>query len=192
LPAVGVRGNSFTLQGKPWVPRGMWQAWGDDLAATVWHDRGVVAVCSGIDSTVLDDASEAGCALIVELTGGDVATGVLPANLRRLARCPAVALVALPRDTTLTDEARTAARGLILAGVSTPGDRAVPATWECAVWARFEDADELVARMAGISLPIVATQQLRASITLAEARAACDRVQAQLAGRGVWAGYAVC
>ena len=85
---------------------------------------------------------------------------------------------------------RTAARNLLLAQAVDLQAPILRAGWADLVVCRFAPGSDL-SQVAAPNHPALAYRPAGAGQTLAEARRACDRLQAALAGRGEWAGYLV-
>lgn len=180
---LGVSGTKLIYTGKRWVLRGVCH---DEVAAdanlesdlAAWRESDTSLVVSNPSDALCERASRQGVLIVAEL---NLDQGV---QLARLARWPAVAIAILPAGTQLAADQRP--RNLVLAlrrdGEPAPG----------------EGARLIVTKIpaASASPPSreVATIALRKTGPLQSVvagRAACDRLQSDLAPLGDWAGYIV-
>lgn len=192
LRRLGVRGRSFWLDGRRWVPRATVAAGSADLAPAV---RGSVAVATPADD-LLRAADEQGVA-VVALAAEDSFTAE---QIARLAAHPAAMLAivaAWPSDATEVEDVRRAA-GTLQIGLAVDGEAPpfIPdAVAFVAVCLRPGSVPHPAWR-APPSRPLVAWRAEPAAD-----RAACDALQRDLAEWGLaagrerlawdWAGYLV-
>ena len=188
LRSFGVRGRGFVLEGKHWVLRGVMARSTLARLPREWHEAlaAYVAVCPEDDS--LAEASQWGSLSVVELA----ADGESPASrLRAIARFPGVAIAvvrgALPAELRPAD----VAPNLILAQFLGPSDPLVRAPWAQVVFAPADDPRRIAELAATIDVPVVAVRPLVEPLPIADARAACDVLQRDLAPLGQLAGYIV-
>lgn len=208
LRRLGVRGRSFWLDGRRWVPRcGACEATASEVTAAA--DISATAYVVDPDEQLLETADERGAAVIAVLPAG----GALDQALKRMQRWslhPAVMGIVLPLESTAAEVATVAAesRGLrstLLLGGTVRGDLAPvapppgvdflavmlsPASLPDEAWRTPPPVPMLAVRSAGERAPDIAAR-----------RVACDRLQADLAAWGLsretglrtwdWAGYAV-
>lgn len=185
---LGAQGRRLVLEGRTWVvraadarelPRPPLAAWrAADLAMQI--ERPSEAWCS--------EASRLGVTLLAEIAGnGDS----LASDLKRLSRWPAVAMTVVRAEGPLDKSIRHAARNMLLGEHFGPGDDRAPSDWAEVVVCEDPSADRLATRAAAFSLPVLARRCTGRHDDLSGARRECDRLQRDLAGRGVFAGYLV-
>jgi hypothetical protein len=208
---LGVRGRSFWLDGRRWVPRGT----ACDAAAFVGaaaHEAGVAAVVADPTVETCEEADREGVAVIALLgDGGDARSGVERSidSITAWSLHPSVVLVVVPRQWPMERAAAVAAegrrrKGTMLLGVEADGERPPPDQWA-------PDFDCIVVRLGRGRLPHPLWRSGSPSLPLVAWRAdglagpidrrGCDRLQADLAawatGDGArepiadWAGYVV-
>lgn len=204
LRRLGVRGRSFWLDGHRWVPRAVGGAV-EAFTVAAWRGAAAAALLVDPSAAVLARADEEGVTIIA----------VLPADVSlandRVADWsvhPSVALAVAPRGWPADTSAALAAatrnrRGTLLLARAVDGTVPPPPGPEC---------DALVVELAagavpeaawreGRTVPLVACRDDAAAADVAAGRAACDRLQADLAAWGLatgagrlpwdWAGYAI-
>lgn len=207
LRRLGVRGRSFWLDGHRWVPRGVGvRASRADGAGL--RDAGAAAVVDNPDEGFLDWTDGEGVAVIARLPeeppfGAD--TLVAATQLARLARHPSVTIAVVPCSWSMHAvqafaSATRRVRGTLLLARAVDGAEPPPPPAGC---------DALLVELAADALPhaswhddprvplIACRHGSDAGAT--GRRAACDRLQADLAAWGVapadgprrwdWAGY---
>lgn len=163
LRNFGARGQFLYLNGKRWTVRGATMPSGPDLAA--WNDAPLALYCPTLPSDALcQEASRIGVLLVVQAPSIPDAT----AELQRLARHAAVALLVHPPG-QIDLAWQTAAPNVALAGLL--------------------DA-EAIPTLSASDRPIIAFRAADA-VTVEDLRAASDRLQADLASHGDFAGYIV-
>lgn len=179
----------FVLEGRTLVVRGARRDavdTGDDLSA--WHDAGAAMLVETPVEDWCEAASRIGVLLVVRLPAEPDAA---VAHLRRLTRWPAAAMLAAEGS---LEESRIPplCGGVLLHVVRRAEEAASPAAWAQALLAEAEDAHELADVVRAARLPVVALCRGGRYREPAEARRACDRLQADLAARGAAAaGYLV-
>jgi len=187
LRALGVRGRHFALEGKRWILRGVSESSTIATLPRQWREVHAGYVTAGFADDHLAEASQWGALAVVVLE--------CPANeaaqrLRELSLYPAVGLVIVRGELPADFSIRHAAPNLLLAQpVSSERNSIRP--WAQALW--LEDAEPAsAARLASeTALPVVAVRRLAEPLPLADARAACDALQRDLASAGQFAGYVV-
>jgi hypothetical protein len=206
LRRLGVRGRSFWLEGRRWVPRGVANT-GDDFDPAAFRSAHAAAVIDDPTEEVCAAADRAGVAIIARLAAAADAESAAGA-VARWALHPSVGLVVVPREGVL-------ARGhAVLAGIrpkhapllvaaevdGLESPTALPAgltqSVDCllvdlpqkglphAAWRTGAPALPLVARRA------VAGAPAEPGSDVATARRMCDGLQADLAAWGCAAGSA--
>jgi hypothetical protein len=187
LRDLAVRRRSFYWEGRRWVLRGVryeacpGQAWSE------WRERSAAAVVQCPDDVLCREASLEGVLLVARI---DSAYGELLAQLRRLAQWPAVGVVVVDAAVEEAGAWRRAAPHVLLAcGDVERADRIPP--WAQVALAPAERLVDPRFYSSGPVVPLVATRSATAAGSLAEARAACDALQRDLAPSGDFAGYVV-
>jgi hypothetical protein len=185
---LGTLGRSLYFDGKRWVPRGAYceRATAADLSSA--RATGTVLRVPSPDDALCLEASRLGVPLLADVRGdaADVAREV-----RRLGKWPAVFAVVLDPKEMLDKEIRAASRNLLFAACVTSGEAiAIPAWVQLIVW-HVDRAPASAIPTGQRQLPIIAVRPLRESAGMAESRAACDRLQYDLAPQGDFAGYFV-
>lgn len=181
---LGTRGRSLALDAERWVPRGLCveRIGVDDLKAA--REANVVLCGPPPDDDVCLEASQHGVPLLIELSAPPEQ---LADDVRRLGQWPAVFLVVLEPEAAIDATIRESARNLLFAAKFSADEPIVPLPWAqlllCDVTA------ESASRVSDMPLPILARR--RASTQIDAARAACDRLQYDLATAGDFAGYLV-
>jgi hypothetical protein len=181
---LGVHGKSLYLDAKRFVLRGVRidPAAIDDLK-TAKHTASALFVSNPSDE-FLQEASKEGVLLAVELQASQFTN-----ELSRLGRWPAVAVVFLDTARPAGKELRLAARNTLLAQNLAAADTPVaPSAWAHLLWWQV-DADKTPAAAPSHNLPIIAYRPTSKNATIEERRRACDRLQADLAPLGDFAGY---
>ena len=188
LRRLGPRGRNLVLDGKRWVLRGVNTNSTTARLPREWHEELSALVVRDPSEDLLAEASQWGALAVVDLNGpADAAAS----QLRHLARYPAVA-IAIVRGPLPTDFAKAdyCPNLLLAAGIGAGEQSRLPPWAELAVVSA--DSPEDFARVAQtVSIPILAERRLAAALPLDEARAACDRLQRDLAAAGQFAGYIV-
>jgi hypothetical protein len=173
---LGVRGQQLVHEGKKLVLRAVRHDHVPVTPLADWREQSATVDIDEPDDAWLEEASHVGVWVIARIRHIE---GDLSAAVRRLARWPAVAVIAVPSNS----EARLSQfpGNCILAQIA-PSDRsAASEPWCQAVIATVATAD---------SRPVLIQRDGRFE-NLAEARRACDQLQADFASRGQFAGYIV-
>ncbi len=205
LRRLGVRGRSFWLDGRRWVPRAVGGAVGA-FAADAWRGAAAAAVLVDPAAAVLDRADEEGVAIIAVLPDD---AALAHDRVADWSIHPSVALAVAPRGWPAAAVAALAAatrtrRGTLLLARAVDGAAPPPAEPGC---------DALVVELAAgavpdaswrgaLAVPLVVCRSNALAADVAAGRAACDRLQADLAAWGLaagddarlpwdWAGYAI-
>ena len=199
---LGVRGRSFWLDGRRWVPRAVVTAGRPDLPASKAAAVGVVA--AAVTAADLAAADETGVAMLPLLGQDDLATDRLAA----LAIHPSAMLAIVAADVLASRaaefaDAAKALKGTMLIGYEVDGGQPPPETipgFDFIVVTLPAGGQPHAAWRSGAATPLVAWRHDPA-VTPATARAACDSLQRDLAAWGLaaggdrlawdWAGYLV-
>jgi hypothetical protein len=135
-----------------------------------------------------DTADLHGLPLVADLRGSDVAVG----DFARLAGRPSVAIMLLKGSQRLPSEWRQRPPGSLLAAAISPDDdRSALAPWCDVVVAEVGPGQRPAAWLVNCGKPVMAIRCGETYADLAQARAACDRLQAELAPEFDLAGYFV-
>lgn len=210
LRRLGVRGRSFWLDGRRWVPRGAARpADGCDAAAPGEHGLAALVVDPAAGLCALADGT--GVPIIAVLGTGAGSAMDAPAAAARIADWaihPSVVLAVIPADAPVAAAAGIAAearglKGTLLIGRAVAGDLPPPPV--------VAGVDCLVVHLAAGALPHAAWRAAAPALPLVAcrrdpggaegARRGCDILQAELAAWGLaggverpawdWAGYVV-
>lgn len=173
---LGAAGNRLRLDGKNWVLRGVAidEEQVGELAA--WHESNTAIVVKRPSDVLCEAASRLGVMLVAELDELEVA------ELRRLSRWPAVGFAILPAGCDF--DTRSLAHNLLLVERLKAGQQ--PSTWANVVICEATSTGPW--NPPATVLPILAERRQNAH-SPADGRAACDRLQAELAPAGLLAGY---
>lgn len=198
LRRLGVRGRSFWLDGRRWVPRAVAHAGGVDAASAA-----ATGLMTGVpDESLLSTADDRGVAVVVLLAPSDVTI----TRLATIARHPSVVMaivVGCDQPTRLADAVGAVRRvkGTLQLGIVVPGAMPGPAAAEGFDFVAVGLADDQPPHEAWRTLPSFPLVAWRRSSVVepTSARSACDRLQRDLAAWRVagggpswdWAGYLV-
>lgn len=187
LRAFGVRGRHLALEGKRWILRGVSTTSTVATLPRQWREVLASYVTAENAEDRLAEASQWGALAIVEL---NCAASDAPDRLRELARHPAVALVIVRGELPANFKLSQIAPNLLLAQ---PFENAalVIHPWAQVLWLENADAHLADSVLGRTALPIIVASPLAAPQPLADARAACDALQRDLADIGQFAGYIV-
>ena len=208
LRPLGARGSDLFLSGRRTVIRGVCDSSLDESrqadaeSVDSWRDASAAMyVCNPTDG-LCAAASRRGVLLIAAIEADED----LETRLRRLARWPAVAIVALRADALTTDTdvdkaLRQAAPNLLFAERREAGCAADGGEHRVASWADMviyegdfteKGAADIGAMKPDREVPVLAIRSEANRFTsVAEARVACDALQRDLAPHGDFAGYIV-
>jgi hypothetical protein len=180
---LGVQGRSLYLDAKRFVLRGVRvdSAEIDDLIAA--RQSGSALFVTDPSDEFLQEASQEGVLLAVELHASQPG-----AELSRLIRWPAAAVIIHDGGVTAGKDLRLAARNVLLAqSVASVDPSFAPASWARLLWWQIEAATPVPAPSRHI--PVIAYRPTTKNATIELGRRACDRLQADLAPLGDFAGY---
>ncbi len=196
IRSFGVRQDSLYLNGQRWVPRGVMRGSVVDEPLAAWIEASTVMVAEQAEEEVCRQASNQGVFMIVVLrSSGDQ----LVKEVKRLARWAAVGLVVLDGSAEI-GPLRSAAPNLVFGRIvddGMPVPRSPDDVTDCDVTdcdvivARSDSVEEIGGRLSTAGLPVVAFRPGNSTGRLSERRAACDRLQRDLAQYGPFAGYLV-
>ncbi len=181
---LGRRGKRFSFDSRSWVARGVERDHVVQSELTAWREHEAVVICSSPMEIELCRADEQGYLLAVRLTE----PSKIAEQIRNLARHPAVGFVVLDRSARLEATVKRSARNLLFVErLAEPV--AVPQPWADVVLLERDTPAEIIACAMNIQLPVIAGRPYQTTQPFVEARRGCDRLQAELAGQGEFAGY---
>jgi hypothetical protein len=150
----------------------------------------LVGVCPEMPPLdLLAEASRRGLYLIVVLPA---TTPDLSAAIAQLARWPAVMMGVIEGGEELPAQLALAAPNLLLAqAISWPSSGAIqPAPWASAALVSLSDSQQVERfSIPHLPVPVLVGRKEPGPLDAAAARAACDRLQGDLAVKGQFAGY---
>ena len=187
LRALGVRGRHFSLAGKRCVLRGVTTASTAADLPRQWHEAAAAYVTDRLDKSRLEEAGQFGALAAVLLTGKPEQ---IVASMRELALHPAAAMAVVDGELPADFKPTQVAPNVIVAQALSGDCDLTVRPWAQALWVQASDP-RLVARLAGVDLPIIAVRPPTTPLLLVQARAACDELQRDLATIGQFAGYVV-
>ena len=203
VPVLVARGDRLELEGKNWTLRAF-KADRECLALLPSsHQSGTSLYVSCPDEELCELASREGVLLVADLSV--LSVGDVEAELRRLARWPAVCVAILP-DSAEVDAALRQETSHVVRGQSWPAAGELkPRDWAQILLVPRELIDELQPSQqpSGRAIVVCAARGVRdaagvsttatadPATQVALGRQACDSLQAELAGRGSFAGYVV-
>ncbi len=189
LRPLGVSGRFLTWESKPWVLRGVELSKSTPQAAIAsWRDHSLVLLSADLDDQQLRDASEQGILCCCPIGTQSASLDDVTRKVRRLARFPAVAIIAVPSQ-SIANVAQLAPNILVARNdvpetflAPEPSLQMMPVDNHRASFTRV--AVEL-------KIPILMRRPIPSGYSPKQARAACDKLQADLAPLGQFAGYIV-
>jgi hypothetical protein len=191
IRTLGCAGRSLMFDAKRWVLRA---ASCDEVPTTTMaecREASTAMVVQNPADELCREASHVGVLLVAQLDAPDLR------EIRRLSRWPAVGMVVLSNTDQATGSALAElGHNLLFAERFGLGNPVEPAPWAQVALVDVGAVDELAALTGNSDFPLIAVRQGEAFASVAAARAACDRLQRDLAGRddlvgADWAGYVV-
>jgi hypothetical protein len=185
IKPLGVRGSQIVCEGRNLVLRAVRWEHVPPTPLSAWRELAAAIDIDEPEDAWLEEASQLGVWVIarIQRPGGEPSAAV-----RRLARWPAVAVIAVgsAADARLSHPTGNC----ILAQVAPATGPSQPEPWCQAMIASADQAGDLAAAKGSGSRPVLVERDAQAD-NLAAARRACDLLQAEFAGRGQFAGYIV-
>ncbi len=180
----GAAGNKLIFDSRRWVLRAVSHQNVPQVDLALWRDATAAMLIHNPSDELCQEASRTGVLIAAQLDAADAD------EVRRLSRWPAVGIVVLAErgDVPWLAELR---HNLILAQRFAADEVVTPAPWAQIVVVEVGKVEPLQGRFDHCSLPRVAVRSGRQFPSVADARAACDHLQRDLAGQGDWAGYVV-
>ena len=175
---VGISGRFLTWEGKPWVLRAISRTSSTEQSISAWREQAAVfRCCDAMLDKELQEASERGIMVYVSLNESDNQTAdEVVESLKYLSRFPAVTFFNSPWN--IGESLQKAAPNVLMVR----GDHS-----SRVVCAEATQAN----RLKEWQMPALMHRLLSQPTALSEARAACDKLQADLAPIGQFAGYIV-
>ena len=187
LRALGVRGRNLALNGKRWVLRGVSTTSATERLPRAWHEAAAAYISAGADPEALAEASQWGAIAVVYVEQhGEEAVR----RLRELSRHPGVAIVVIRGSLPTHFKKLDAAPNLLLAQERGSATTAEVESWADLLVIKADDLTRLSISL-GSDKPAIAIRRLDPLDSVADARAACDVLQRDLAPMGQFAGYVV-
>ena len=190
---LGAKGSSLFLESYRWVPRGMTirkVGGGEDENLEAWKAADAAMLVEEPSDALCEAASRQGVLLVAGVRHGFTFQCV---ELQRLARWPAVAIACVQphgRFTLAEHSPRKAAPNILPIATHALSKETEPPEWAEGLFVAAAEKEQVAQLAATHDLPIVAFRPLGEEVTVEAGRAACDRLQADLAP-GDYAGYFV-
>jgi hypothetical protein len=185
---LGVRGKWILREEKPWVLRGVMTRSTNETDIGRWREAAAVLVDNSGDDWDWGEASRLGVPLFASIPGDSPA---FLRHLRRFVAQPAGTFIAIAaaegREAIIADIAKN------VVTVQSPStlDGLSLTQWAKIVTMEVTDERQFAERAAAIDRPVIAMRPLEHQLSVADARAACDQLQRDLAPFGQYAGYVV-
>ena len=180
---LAASGGKLIYAGRTWVLRGVMADEVPPTELTAWHEAETAICLRNPSDAICDEASRVGVLVVAALEQSEVH------EIRRLRRWPAVGMIAVSSAGEL--ELRGLSHNAILAQRFAAGEALHWAGWGEAAVCEVRDADAPSDVLADSTMTIVACRPAGSLESVAEGRAACDRLQRDLARHGQFAGYIV-
>jgi hypothetical protein len=180
---LGAGGGKLLYAGRVWVLRGVSSDELPPVELAAWHDGDTAMLVRDPDDALCEAASRVGVLVVADLATADAGA------MRRLSRWPAVGVVAVPGS--VAPELTQLGRNTILAQRFSAGEPVSPASWARAAICELAQTDCLPEGLAGCAVPLIAMRRADKLESVVAGRAACDRLQRDLAPFGQFAGYIV-
>lgn len=184
---LGVRGRRIYFEAKNWVLRGAMTHESPDFPWDDWRAFDLAPVVCGPSEAFCREADRQGVLLAAILPQA----APRPAELvKRWQRHPAVGLVVTEPLVEFSPDFRAAAPNMIFAAQGDVDRSTVPG-WADATWRQLRNPADVSKWTTGIQRPLVVVRRSTGVALPAQLRAACDRLQSDLADAGEFAGYVV-
>jgi hypothetical protein len=183
---LGIAGRFFTWEGKPWVMRGVSIPSSAGFSIAPWREHSATLVGSGLPNEQLREASEKGV-LYFDIGHANCTETEYLSEAKRLARYPSVAIANLCLP---TENVRKLMPNIIATCISDLRGIAKQILQGILVY-RPRQQIELEA-LTALNVPLLVFRPAaKMNHSIGQARAACDKLQAELAPIGQFAGYIV-
>jgi glycosyl hydrolase family 2 len=186
--SLGIRGQHFALAGKRWVLRAVGTHTTTDHLPRAWHDATAALLAHQTTDELLAEAAQWGAFVVADIV--ESAQSAVD-RIRALACCPAVAMVVMRHLLPPGFRQSDVAPNLLLGQAIEPREVQAILPWAQFAFVPALEPALFARNCSQIMIPIVAVRPLAAALPIAEARAACDVLQRDLAPIGQFAGYVV-
>ena len=183
---LGVWRQSIFLDAKRHVLRSVSRETFNEQSVHEVTDRSTAILLPIPSDSFCREASEAGILVVADLSRSSPAR--LTELILNLARWPAVVAIILDSAVQSTTELRSAAKNTLLAARILDVAHKPPAWADCILW---QIDHGVPATRPQFDVPVLAYRPTEPHGTIEQGRAACDRLQADLAPLGDFAGYCV-
>lgn len=183
---LGTVGRDLRLEGKRWVLRGVATSSSDAQNPGDWRTAEASLWTADLNDAVGSATARDGVLVVADVRHANNAVE----QLRDLAHWPSVAVVVLDRNVAGAG-LQQVAPNVILAQAFEVGERIELASWAQLAVCFVGDIAEFARRIQGLALPLIACRPLPEPVGVVDARAACDRLQRDLARHCDLAGYIV-
>jgi hypothetical protein len=198
---LGAIGRSLYLDGKRWVARGVCRDEATIADLTAARALSAALMMPAPDDAICFEASRLGVPLFVHVAASlrdaqtesrrDSST-CLVSEIRRLGQWPAVFAIVLNTALPIGRELRAAARNTLFGvRIETESSNGALPDWAQLAVCDCEVLKPIATTASDRDIPILAVRRLPKPIGIADSRAACDRLQFDLAKSGDFAGYFV-
>ena len=181
-----VSGSNLLLERKRTVLRGVALAAESDVDLSALHDAEMAVIVSNPSEKFLQEASEVGVMVIADCRGSD---RPLTQRLLGFSWQPSVALVVPEIDACYVPYSQLLSKYVTTVGDFSPSLQS--ADWLKAIIVELEHGESLPSAFSKLNKPIIAVRRGVEFSDMCQARAACDRLQADLAPEFDLAGYFV-
>lgn len=192
ISALGARGRDLVWQGKRWVLRGARCVHVSNSPLEHWREADMTLDVQEPTDDLCAQASRTGVGAVARISGSPAR---IESRLHELGRYPAVILAILQSDGPLDANIHQIAPNLLLGELFEAGQELTPSTWAKVAICADEVLADLAERASKCPIPVIADHSAGGLMNLAEGRAACDRLQADLASvagaKTSFAGYIV-
>jgi hypothetical protein len=198
---LGTIGRSLYLDGKRWVARGACRDRADQSELFAARQSSAALLLPAPDEALCLEASRLGVPLFVHVAASlrdaqtesrrDSST-CLASEIRRLGQWPAVFAIVLDPSLQIGKDLRARARNTLFAArIETESANGALPDWALLAVCGSSGLEQIAAVLSDWTVPIIAIRHLPKPIGIADSRAACDRLQFDLATSGDFAGYFV-
>lgn len=187
----GARGSRLYLDGKNWVARIVENSQVDYETLPRWREASASLLAHAPSDELCEAASQIGVFMLAAVRGE---AAHVTAELRRLSRHAAVGMALVDPIGEMRNDLRDACPNVLLAAKIDVDHQQSSPPWAHVAMVEHADLEKLSRWVATSSLPVIARRHDTASHEsedIETRRAACDRLQTDLAGRCDPAAYCV-
>lgn len=186
LRRFGPRGKDLYLDGRRWVMRGVSKDFGRTETMATWREVAPICVAAGeLPWSFLDRLARQGVMLVPWLRASDAL------QLPRLSSQSGIAMCVLEQASLWPADLRERMPQSVLLQHAHVGGAREAAPWAHG-WAVSLDEDPAaIAAWREVGSPVVVCRRGKPGLSLAEARAECDRLQREVAPHGDWSGFVI-